>query len=190
MSQRLGELDQMKKDFVSHVSHELKAPLASMRQTCHLLLEQIPGPINEQQRRLLRLSYNSGERLAAMVGDLLDVSRMEAGTMEYDVGRVDLLALARSVAEEFEVQSKEKKFESGLRAPTGGAVECDRDRLIQVIGNLFDNALKFSPRVRQIVTQIERRKKGDSAIRCFQSKIPDQECRMDTRIASLKSFIR
>jgi signal transduction histidine kinase len=54
MSERLGELDQMKKDFVSHVSHELKAPLASIRQTCLLLLEGIPGPLNDQQRRLLR----------------------------------------------------------------------------------------------------------------------------------------
>ncbi len=53
MAQRLGELDQMKKDFVSHVSHDLKGPLASTRETVHILLEEIPGPLNEKQRRLL-----------------------------------------------------------------------------------------------------------------------------------------
>ena len=168
MSERLGELDQMKKDFVSHVSHELKAPLASMRQTCHLLLEQIPGPLNEQQRRLLRLSNNSGERLAAMVGNLLDASRLEAGTMEYEVGRVDLVALASTVADEFEVQAKEKNVPIRIESPKQAvAVECDRDRIIQVIGNLFDNALKFSPRDRQIVTRIEHRDMGGSAIAVF-----------------------
>jgi signal transduction histidine kinase len=78
MTERLGELDQMKKDFVSHVSHDLKAPLASIRQIMHLLLQEIPGSLNEQQHGLIRLSYNSAERLAAMVGNLLDVSRMQA----------------------------------------------------------------------------------------------------------------
>src|SRR5262249_24345798 len=85
MTARLGELDQMKKDFVSHVSHDLKAPLASIRQIMHLLLQQIPGTLNEQQKSLIQLSYNSAERLASMVGNLLDVSRMEAGTMEYQM---------------------------------------------------------------------------------------------------------
>src|SRR4029077_15734145 len=106
-----GELDQMKKDFVSHVSHELKAPLASIRQTCLLLLEQIPGPLTEQQRRLLRLSNNSAERLASMVGNLLDVSRLETGTMEYEMMHTDLAGLAHAVAEEFEVQAHERDIQ-------------------------------------------------------------------------------
>jgi two-component system sensor histidine kinase GlrK len=157
MSQRLGELDQMKKDFVSHVSHDLKAPLASIRQTAHLLLEQIPGPLNDHQKRLLRLSYNSAERLAAMVGNLLDVSRLEAGSMEYVVAPVDLVALAKSVAEEFGVSAGEKEIVIRIKSQTGGAVivPCDRDRMVQVIGNLIDNALKFSPRNSEILVTIE-----------------------------------
>src|SRR5262249_5080538 len=93
MTQRLAELDQMKKDFVSHVSHDLKAPLASIRQIMHLLLQEIPGPLNEQQQGLIRLSYNSAERLAAMVGNLLDISRMEAGSMEYQMAANDIVSL-------------------------------------------------------------------------------------------------
>jgi two-component system sensor histidine kinase GlrK len=156
MNQRLGELDQMKKDFVSHVSHELKAPLASIRQTFLLLLQQIPGPLTEQQRRLIRLSSNSAERLAAMVGNLLDVSRMEAGTMEYAIAQTDLLPLARSIADEFEIQSNDKGVRIRVEANIGDTfvVACDRDRMSQVIGNLFDNALKFSQRGGEIVVKI------------------------------------
>src|SRR5262249_51771107 len=155
MTEKLGELDQMKKDFVSHVSHDLKAPLASIRQIMHLLLQEIPGSLNDQQKELLRLSYDSSERLAAMVGNLLDLSRMEAGSMEYDMARHDLVALAAGVIREFDVQARNKnirlRLESGL--PSVFA-ECDRDRIVQVIGNLFENALKFSPPGSDIVTKI------------------------------------
>ena len=57
MSEKLGELDQMKKDFVAHVSHELKAPLAAIRQTLAVTLEEVTGPVNDAQRRLLQLSH-------------------------------------------------------------------------------------------------------------------------------------
>ena len=64
MSARLVEIDQMKKNFISHVSHELKAPLASMQETTHLILERIPGPLTDKQQRLLELNLQSGKRLA------------------------------------------------------------------------------------------------------------------------------
>jgi signal transduction histidine kinase len=157
MTERLGELDQMKKDFVSHVSHDLKAPLASMRQVFHLLLQRIPGPLNEQQERLLRLSNNSAERLSAMVGNLLDVSRMEAGTMEYEIRTNDIVSLIRSVVEEFEIQAKELKIDLSVDSEHEViSVECDRDRIAQVIGNLLENALKFSPPGDRIVVGISQ----------------------------------
>lgn len=142
---RLTELDQMKKDFVSHVSHELKSPLASMRETIHLLLEQIPGALTDKQRRLLELNLESGKRLSTMMGNLLDLSRMEAGVMEYELKSQDLAVLIRGVLAEFEVQSREKgmRIEANLPAlPL--VVKCDQDRILQVIGNLLVNALKFS----------------------------------------------
>ena len=97
MTRRLDELDRMKKDFVAHVSHELKSPLASMRETIELLLDGIPGPLNEKQRRLLDLNRQSGARLTALIGNLLDLSRTEAGVMEYELKSHDLVALTRDV---------------------------------------------------------------------------------------------
>jgi signal transduction histidine kinase len=155
MTARLGELDQMKKDFVSHVSHDLKAPLASIRQIMHLLLQQIPGTLNEQQKSLIQLSYNSAERLAAMVGNLLDVSRMEAGTMEYQMKALDIIPVINGVIDEFDVQAREKEIRLRLQCDQPSVfVECDRERIVQVLGNLYENALKFSPSASEIVTRV------------------------------------
>ena len=165
MTEKLGQLDQMKKDFVSHVSHDLKAPLASIRQIMHLLLQEIPGSLNEQQKGLIQLSYNSAERLAAMVGNLLDVSRMEAGAMEYDIAPHDLLPLIKTVADEFSVQAREKGIRLSVDCGRPSAfVQCDRDRIVQVIGNLFENALKFSPGNSEITTRIDEGQDGEILI--------------------------
>jgi two-component system sensor histidine kinase GlrK len=146
MTEKLGELDQMKKDFVAHVSHELKAPLAAIRQTLAVTLEEVPGPINDTQRRLLQLSRNSAERLSAMVSNLLDVSRLEAGTMEYEMSTQDIVGIVRQAVEEFSLKAQDRKIEISVESgATGIPVVCDADRMVQVVGNLVDNALKFSP---------------------------------------------
>jgi len=165
MTEKLGELDQMKKDFVSHVSHDLKAPLASIRQIMHLLLQGIPGALNDQQTSLIQLSYNSAERLAAMVGNLLDVSRMEAGTMEYQMSTHELIPMIKGALDEFEVQAQEKGIRVQLEQNEPSIfVKCDRERIVQVIGNLLDNALKFSPNNSQIVMRVGQRKPGEVMI--------------------------
>ncbi len=161
MTERLSELDQMKKDFVSHVSHDLKAPLASMRQIMHLLLQEIPGTLNDQQKNLLRLSYASAERLAAMVGNLLDVARMEAGSMEYEMAPHKLVPVVESVIEEFNVQAREKGIRMRLECDLHSiSAECDRERIVQVLGNLFENGLKFSPSNSEIVTSLRTTSEG------------------------------
>ena len=162
MSERLGELDRMKKEFVSHVSHDLKAPLASIRQIMHLLLQEIPGALNQQQKGLIQLSYNSAERLAAMVGNLLDVSRMEAGTMEYTMSAHNIVPMVKGVADEFDVQAREKGIRLRLECGEPSIfVRCDRERIVQVMGNLFENALKFSPSHSEIVARAGQGKGGE-----------------------------
>jgi signal transduction histidine kinase len=146
MTDRLTELDQMKKDFVSHTSHELKTPLASMHETIRLLLDEIPGPLTEQQRRLLELNLQSGLRLSTLIGNLLDLSRMEAGVIEYSMHRQDLRMLLRTAAAEFEIPMKEKLIQFEMRLPEEPVMaDFDTDRMIQVVDNLLGNALKFSP---------------------------------------------
>ena len=146
MARRLSELDRMKKDFFSYVSHELKTPLGSIHETIRLLLDRIPGPLEEKQERLLKLNLLSAERLSAMIGNLLDLSRIEAGMMQYEFGNHDLVTLAERTRAEFEPKLREKGVQIRTVFPEEGVpVRCDEIRLRQVIENLLDNALKFSP---------------------------------------------
>ncbi|HLQ78150.1 MAG TPA: HAMP domain-containing sensor histidine kinase, partial [Terriglobia bacterium] len=163
MARRLGELDQMKKDFVSHVSHDLKGPLASTRETVHLLMEEIPGPLNDRQRRLLGLCLKSSQRLSAMIGNLLDVSRMEAGMMDYSIESVDLVHLAHNAASEFEGLAHEKNVDLKVESAVSKIwAECDHGRITQVLGNLIENAIKFSPEASRVVLRVEC--KGEDAL--------------------------
>ncbi len=155
MTRRLNELDELKKDFVSHVSHEMKAPLASMRETIQLLLEQIPGPLTDKQKRLLELNLQSGSRLTAMISNLLDLSKTEAGVMEYELKSQDLLPMVRNAIAELEMQARERQIQIQAALPEEPlVVECDGDRIVQVIVNLVGNAVKFSPRAATVKVSV------------------------------------
>jgi two-component system, NtrC family, sensor histidine kinase GlrK len=146
MTRKLNELDALKKDFISHVSHELKSPLASIQETLQLLREELPGPLTPDQRRFLDVTLQSSSRLSAMIGDLLDLSRIEAGVMEYHIRPRDLGELLRTALAEFEVQFQGHRLRVEERIPEGPvSAECDGDRLLQVIGNVLNNAWKVSP---------------------------------------------
>ena len=146
MAQRLGEIDRLKKDFMAHVSHELKTPLVAMQETNQLLLDELPGPLTNKQRRLLELNLSGGRRLSAMLSNLLDLSRLEAGVVEYDKKSHDLRDVAELVADEFAARARELGLRIRLSSPAEPVMgEFDRDRVIQVVENLVDNALKFSP---------------------------------------------
>jgi len=156
MIRRLSELDELKKDFISHVSHELKSPLASMRETVQLMIDGIPGPLTEKQQRLLELNLQSGDRLTAMIRNLLDLSKIEAGTMEYELMRQDLVPLVNAAIAELEVRAEEKwvRIETAL-PDTPLEIKCDRDRIVQVIVNLLGNAVKFSPDGRVVQVRLD-----------------------------------
>jgi signal transduction histidine kinase len=146
LTDRFAELEQMKKSFVSHVSHELKAPMASMREISQLLLEGIPGPLTDKQRRLLELNLQSGQRLSSMLSNLLDLSKIEAGVMEYDIQTHDVIPIVQTAVSGLTDQAREKSVTIATEMPQQPLpVYCDKDRLIQVIGNVLTNSLKFSP---------------------------------------------
>src|SRR6267142_2705063 len=145
MLARIVEVDQMKKNFISHVSHELKAPLASMQETTHLLLEGIPGALTDKQKRLLELNLQSGKRLAQMIGNILDLSRLEAGVDDYEMQNADIADLMHNVVIELSPPVREKSLRMLThiqREPL--MVKCDPNRMVQLFTNLLENALRFS----------------------------------------------
>jgi len=145
MARRLGDLDRLKREFLAHVSHELKTPIVAMQETNSLLLEQLVGPLNDKQRRIVSLNLEGAKRLSAMISNLLDLSRMEADALEYEFEETDLVELVELVREELAVRMHDKGLwlDADL-SPQPLVITCDRDRLIQVIENLYDNAVKFS----------------------------------------------
>jgi signal transduction histidine kinase len=146
MVRRLDELDRMKKDFLSLVSHELKNPLVAMQETSRLLIDGTPGPLNDKQRRLLELSLQSSERLSGMIINLLDLSRMESGAIEYSFDDRDLPEIVATVTSEFEARAREARLAVDVDIPAPlPPVRCDGDRILQVLVNLLDNAIRHTP---------------------------------------------
>ncbi len=146
MVRRLSELDQMKKDILSHVSHELKTPLAAVQETHQLMLEGIAGPLTGDQRRLLEMNLQSARRLSAMIAKLLDLARLEAGVMEYDLRPTDFSQVVGSALSLMEVRAGERGIALCADLPGDTLwVRGDGDRLYQVVENLLENAVKFSP---------------------------------------------
>ena len=146
MAQQLSELDSLKKDFLANISHDLKTPLASMLEATKLLLEEIPGPLEERQQRLLSLNLKSGNRLYRMIEDLLDLSRIEAGSFEVSPRRQDLVDLARTALDEIGGLVNDGKLTLDLDFPDQPVVvACDGSAVLKVFHNLLSNAVKFTP---------------------------------------------
>ena len=93
MATRLAELDSMKADFIAHISHELRTPLTGIQEGTALLLEQIPGPLTTTQQQILGVVRNHSARLARHITSILDLSKMEAGMLEYVQVQSDLTVL-------------------------------------------------------------------------------------------------
>ncbi len=155
MVTRLGELDQLKRDFLSHVSHELRTPLVSMDETNRLLLEELPGPLNEKQRKFLELNLEGSRRLSDMISKLLDLARMEERAVLFELQTNDLVDLANKVADSFLARARELDSAVWVDADDQSVLaECDADRIIQLLSNLVDNALKHSPAEAPVVIRV------------------------------------
>ncbi len=138
-------LDKLKDDFINTVSHELRTPLSISKEAISLILEKIPGDINDQQTEILEIARNNIERLARIINGLLDVSKMEAGKADLKKEEIDLPLLIRMIAQAFEPKAKDKGLELRLDLPEMQIrVYADEDKLNQIFTNLVDNAVKFT----------------------------------------------
>lgn len=152
---RLQELDRMKSQFLSHCSHELRTPLTSIKGFTENLLHGMVGPLAERQHLYLtRISANAN-RLTRMIADLLDLSRIEAGTIRLAYQSVFLPDLLEEVTQELLplTQSKSQLLTveiTGERLSVRG----DQDRLHQIVTNLVHNAHKFTPEGGRILVAV------------------------------------
>ncbi len=146
MCAKLKKLDQMKADFFSHISHDLRTPLTSIREGTTLLLEGVGGTITDKQKRLLTIIVEESNRLIRSVNSLLDLSKMEAGIMPEDFEKTNIAPLINQVIFEIEPIVEGKNIEvAGKIADTLPKVNVSRERILQVLRNLLGNAVKFTP---------------------------------------------
>lgn len=146
MAAKLQELDQLKQDFTSNVTHELRSPLTSLRGYVEFLLRGDAGPLTEEQTEQLIVVKNNAARLAKFIDHLLDVSKIEAMKIELHPEPVHMGRLAKEMAVLFRPQAEEK----GIRFSQNVADElppvwADPDMLSEVLINLLSNAFKFTP---------------------------------------------
>ena len=148
-NERLKELDKLKSDFVSMVSHELKTPLAAMRTSAQVLDMADAG--EETKREMLDIILRNIDRQTNLVNDLLDLSRIESGRMELKIGSVSLDSVIADSIESVKQAASEGDIKLNVELSESlASVKGDREKLTQVVINLLNNAIKFTPRSGEI----------------------------------------
>ncbi len=151
------EVEQMKSEFVSLVSHELRTPLTSIVGFISLILDGKTGRINQKQYESLSRAHRQSKRLAVLINDLLDVSRIEAGRIEMKREQVQIDWIAKRRIEELRPQADEKSVRLLLDAESELPILiADADRIGQVFINLMGNAIKFTPDGGKVTVRISK----------------------------------
>jgi signal transduction histidine kinase len=142
----LEQADRLRSQFLSHVSHELKTPLTSIKGFLQNLLDGLTGPLNDKQQRYLTRMLENSDRLIRMIEDVLDRTSIEAGRMELLPSEVNVECCLHDAIEQLRPLASAKGQRLDVVYQSGPLIAwADRDRMIQVIVNLVQNAIKFTP---------------------------------------------
>jgi two-component system, NtrC family, sensor histidine kinase KinB len=141
---RLKEVERLKTEFVMAASHELRTPLTSMGMSIDLLLEHAVGDLKDKDRELLQAAHEEVHRLKALVNDLLDLSRIEAGRIELEFEKVSVPALVAHAKTVFKGQIEQKSVElTEQLAKDLPKIRADANKITWVLINLISNALRY-----------------------------------------------
>ncbi len=146
MRSKLKEMDKMKSDFFSLMAHELRTPLASIKEGTHLLLKGMGEEFKEKRKTVLTVIAEESNRLIDLVNSLLDLSRMEAGVITLNIEVSDIKPLIHKVVSGIAPLAMAKSVGVEVNLPQDlPAVRMDRERILQALRNLIGNAVKFTP---------------------------------------------
>lgn len=145
-NEQLRLIDQRKSEFVSIVSHQLRTPIAAVKGYASLLLEGAFGDLAERQKESVNRIFISAGRLAQMITDFLDISKIEQGTMTYTFTTVDLSTIVKELVEDFQAVTKARGLVLDAEIPEGETftVTADEGKIRQILSNLIDNAIKYT----------------------------------------------
>lgn len=157
------KIEELQNKFVSHVSHELRTPLSAIKEFIALLIDEIPGNLNEAQADYCCRVRTNIDRLTKIIDNLLLISSMDEGKVILEKKLVDMRDLIKQVGENLKITAEKKmirlKTESGDKI---SQIYLDPDRIVQVLNNLVYNAIKFTPEGGKII--IGLRDSGDKII--------------------------
>ena len=150
------EADRAKSEFISTVSHELRTPMTSIKGYTDLLLMGAVGELNPQQHHFLEVIKSNADRLTGLINDLLDISRIETGRLRLDLQPMQVREVIEEVVGSLRGQAEAKGLWVRVEVPQGlPAVMADRDRITQVVLNLMDNAVRYTPEGGEVSVRVE-----------------------------------
>ncbi|MBU0598246.1 HAMP domain-containing histidine kinase [Patescibacteria group bacterium] len=160
VNRRLKEVDQMKTEFISVASHQMRTPLSATKWVIRMLLDGDLGTLNPQQREMLNKGYQTNERMIMLINDLLNVSRIEEGRFQYRFVHMSLEEIIESVVQEMYNVIKKKGIKFEYKKPKAPVqkVNIDPQKIRLAIQNLFDNALKYTPSGGRVVISLKQDK--------------------------------
>lgn len=151
-------IDRMKSEFVSTVSHELRTPLTSINGSLGLVCGGALGPVTDQAKTMLDIAYKNSQRLTLLINDLLDMEKLVAGKIRFDLQTQALIPLVEQSIEA--TQAFAQKYKVGLilkERAENVQVQVDASRFLQVMSNFLSNAAKFSPEDAQVEVAVRLR---------------------------------
>ena len=157
---------QFKDEFLSHVSHELRTPLSSIHQFVSILLDGLAGEVPLEQREHLTTVLGSANQLLTMIDDLLEATRAESGKLRVEVRCIGVNDVVQQAVTMLRATANEKRIGLEMKAESGiPLVSADPERVLQILINLIDNALKFTPAGGSVMVRA-----------CLMPKDPDYVC--------------
>jgi signal transduction histidine kinase len=147
-NERLKELDQLKSEFISIATHQIRAPLTAIKGYISLIQEGDFGPVSKEIKGALDIVQQSSNNLVTIVGDFLDVSRIEQGRMAYNYSKFDVRKLAEQVIAELRpnIEKKGLELKYSFEENKDYVTYADQGKVKQVIGNIIDNSVKYTPK--------------------------------------------
>lgn len=140
------ELDQLREDYTGMLVHDLRAPLTAIMNGIMMVKRGLGGPISEQQQELLGIAHQGSQTMLEMVNTMLDISKMEEGRLTLECEPLSPYALVDQTLDRLRVSAQDQRVRLVQDLAVGlPLVEADREKLVRVLQNLLDNAIKFSP---------------------------------------------
>ncbi|MGA1823614.1 MAG: ATP-binding protein [bacterium] len=142
---KIKEAIEMKSAFISVVSHELRTPLTSIKEGISIVFEEIPGELNSKQKNLLGIAKRNVDRLARLINNVLDFQKLGSGNTEFDIAENDINEVVEEVYTAMLPSINKKEIHMSYRITENlPTIRFDKDKIVQVLTNLINNAIKFT----------------------------------------------